>query len=178
MLKRVFSVFWLHQKKRPYLLTSPLTIGMSTRIIPLMLEKLAKIFMWPSKRVLHWRNRDAVKCLITYEKLEKLTIQTKMRISKKEEMAMTNQNVNKEKGKIFTFYYVNYKLIKKTSLENASEKTPSFRQNVKFLGEFNSPDGNQPITRCVKALKNLKWAECKRDVMKFLSCLGALQLLQ
>ena len=63
-------------------------------------------------------------------------------------------------------------LRRRAGLKAAPDKTLFFLKKVKFLGHVISPQGNQPIAKRVKDLKNLKSPESKRDVKKVLGCLG------
>ena len=75
------------------------------------------------------------------------------------------------RGEIFTIINEYHTLLRKAGLEAAPDKTFFFLKKVKFLGHVISPDGIQPIAKCVDALRNLKSPQSKRDVMKVLGCL-------
>ena len=76
------------------------------------------------------------------------------------------------RNEMFTIINEYHTLLRKTGLKAAPDKTFFFLKKVRFLGHVISPDGIQPVEKRVKDLKNLKYPECKRDVMKVLGCLG------
>ena len=75
------------------------------------------------------------------------------------------------KNELFTFMNEYHALLRKTDLKAAPDKTFFFLTKVKFLGHLLSPDGIQPTAKRGKDLKNLKFPEYKRYVMKVLGCL-------
>ena len=81
---------------------------------------------------------------------------------------MQSQNENE----MFTIINEYPTLLRKAGLKATPHKTFFFLKKVNFLCHVISPKGIQPIAKQVKALKNLKSHECKRDVMKVLGCLG------
>ena len=77
------------------------------------------------------------------------------------------------RGEMFTTINEYHSLLRKAGLKTAPDKTFFFLKKVKFLGHVFSPDGIQPIAKHVDALRNLKSAQSKRDVvMKVLGYLG------
>ena len=76
------------------------------------------------------------------------------------------------RSEMFTIINEYHTLLRKSGLKAAPDKTFFFLKKVKFLGHVISPEGNQPIAKRVNALRNLKWPQSKRDVMKVLGCLG------
>ena len=76
------------------------------------------------------------------------------------------------RGELFTIINEYHILLRKAGLEAAPHKTFFSLKKVKFLGQVISPDGIQPIAKRVDALRNLKSPQSKRDVLKFLGCLG------
>ena len=76
------------------------------------------------------------------------------------------------RGEMLTIINEYHTLLRKAGLKAAPDKTFFFLKNVKFLGHVISPDEIQPIAKRVDALRNLKSPQSKRDVMKFVGCLG------
>ena len=76
------------------------------------------------------------------------------------------------RSEMFTIIKEYHTPLRKAGLKVAPDKTFFFLRKVKFLGHSISADGIQPIAKRVDALRNLKSSQSKRDVMKFLGCLG------
>ena len=72
----------------------------------------------------------------------------------------------------FTTTHEYHQLLRKGKLKAAPDKTHFFLRKEKILGLVISQDGIQPEAKIVQDLKNLKYLECKRDVIKVLGCLG------
>ena len=62
-----------------------------------------------------------------------------------------------------------HNLLRKAGLKAASEKTFLFLKKLKLLGHVISSERKQAIA---KRVRNLEPSDSKRDVMKFLRCLG------
>ena len=76
------------------------------------------------------------------------------------------------KSEMFTIIKEYHTLQRNAGLKAATDKTFFFLKKVKFLGHGISPDGIQPIAKCVDFLRNIKSPQSKRDVMKVMGCLG------
>ena len=73
---------------------------------------------------------------------------------------------------MFTIIHVNHQFFRKGGLKAAPDRTHFFSRKIKFLGHVISEQGNQPVSKRVKDLENLKFPENKRDVVKVLGCPG------
>ena len=60
------------------------------------------------------------------------------------------------KNEMFTVINEYHTLLRKAGLKAAPDKTIFLLRKVKFPGHVISPEGNQPIAKRVKDLKNLK----------------------
>ena len=103
-----------------------------------------------------------------------MTIHFEPLIKKKQAITYIDDTImqSQKKGEMFLIIDEYHNLLRKAALKAAPEKTFFFLKKVKFLGHAISSEGIQPIAKRVKDLKNPKSAECKRDVMKVLGCLG------
>ena len=95
-------------------------------------------------------------------------------IRKKEAITYIDDTImqSQTRSEMFTIINEYHALLRKAGLKTAPEKTFLFLKKVKLLGHVISPDGIQPMTKRVDALRNFKSPQSKRDVMKVMGCLG------
>ena len=103
-----------------------------------------------------------------------MTIHSDPLIKKKQAITYIDDTImqSQNKNEMFTVFKEYPTLLRKAGLKAAPNKTFFFLRKFKFLGQFISPEGTQPIAKRVKDLKKLKSPESKRDLMKILECLG------
>ena len=83
---------------------------------------------------------------------------------------------SQSRSEMFSIINEYHTLLRKAGLKDAPDKKFFLLKNVKFLGHVISPDGIQPISKRVDALRDLKSPQNKRDVMKVLRKPWFLQL--
>ena len=103
-----------------------------------------------------------------------MTIHFDTLINKKQAITYIVDSImqSQNKDEMLTVINEYHTLLRKAGLKAAPDETFFFLKKVKFLGHVMSPEGIQPFAKRVKDLKNLKSPESKRDVMKYLGCLG------
>ena len=103
-----------------------------------------------------------------------MTIHFDPLIRKKQAITYIDDTImqSETRSEMFTIINEYHTLLRKAGLKAAPDKTFFVLKKVKFLGHVISPDGIQPVTKRVDALRNLKSPQSKRDVIKVMGCLG------